>query len=95
MTELKSLLTHQQVDFSCVIFRKDLISLCQTHNIRATLLQDLPDHAWHLIQETARGHVRSKEIRHHREEDSEGDSDGDTAVVIPFRSGVTTETVHF
>jgi len=94
VAELKALLTLRKVDFSSVTFRKDFISLCQTHKIRATLLQDLPDDAWQLIQETGRGRAHSTQIRHRREEDAEGDSDADTPLVIPFRSGVTTETVH-
>lgn len=94
MSELKALLTLQKVDFSNVTFRKDFISLCQTHKIRATLLQDLPEYARQLIQETGRGRLRSTQIRHRREEDTEGDCDADTPLVIPFRSGVTTETVH-
>ena len=94
MSELKALLTHRKVDFSSVILRKDLILLFQTHSIRASLLQDLPDDVWHLIQETGRGRAHSKQIRHRREEDTEMDPHGDTPLVMPFRSGVTNETVH-
>lgn len=94
MSELKSLLTHRKVDCSSVILRKDLILLCQTNNIRASLLQDLPDDVWHLIQETGRGRAHSKQIRHRREEDVEIDPHGHTPLVMPFRSGVTNETVH-
>jgi hypothetical protein len=94
MSELKALLTHRKVDFSSVILRKDLILLCQTHSIRASLLQDLPDDVWHLIQETGRGRAHSKQIRHRREEDAEMDPHGDTPLVMSFRSGVTNETVH-
>ena len=87
-------MTHQKVDFASVSVRKDFIRLCQTHQIRATLLQDLPDDARQLIEETGRGRARSTQMRHRREEDAEGDSDADTPLVMPFRSGVTTETVH-
>ena len=85
ITELKALLTHQKVDFASVSVRKDFIRLCQTHQIRATLLQDLPDDVRQLIQETGRGRARSTQIRHRREEDTEGDSDADTPLVMPFR----------
>ncbi len=60
--------------------------MCQTHKIRATLLQDLPDDAWQLIQETGRGRAHSTQIRHRREEDAEGDSDGD-----PLQVGLSSD----